>query len=369
MVIGKKYYYKIVPKGSSFTFKENYFFYSEDKERIFHGNITLKNQKQINNFGRNLRYTEIVDGWLEIKQDYQTNITDLANLSTLKNVESLYLNYIYGLKSLWGLHNITMVSKGVSISNLPNLVKIELNNLSYIGGNLTIQDNAYLETISLKKLDSLFGDLIIGGSLTVLLYNKYGFYVNRSGVGNPLLENIFLDKLNPNFFRGGVYIYKNESLKNLDFLKNLEGTYKSLVIWDNDALTDIRGLSNFSAVAESFVLAENDNLISTKGLENIRIVGFGILLSGNKNLKDVRLLSLDTVGQFHIVNNNKLENLSDLIALRKTGIGFSVYDNNNLSDFCGLNNLCKYGDYNNKFNVKGNSYNPSKANIINGYCK
>ena len=60
--VGKKYYYKVVPKGSSFVFDENSFFYQEQGVKIFDGNTSLNNQDEITNFGQKSftgRYTHI----------------------------------------------------------------------------------------------------------------------------------------------------------------------------------------------------------------------------------------------------------------------------------------------------------------------
>lgn len=362
---GKKYYYKVVPKGSSHKFNENYFFYKNEGVKIFDGNVILKNHEQIKGFG-GIRFTEIT-GLLQIKQDYQQNINELGWLKNLKKVGSLHLSYISGLTSLYGLHNISSVSRGdISITNVPDISEIIFDNLRFIKGSLSISGNKNLEKVSMNRLSNIYGSLLLGGDISFLNDNyRYIGQINK-GYGNAILSSISFDGLK--YIGGDICIYKNESLKNLFFLSNINGTYKDLIVWDNDELIDISALSKFTAVAQSLAIVDNNKLSNLKGLENISIVAIDMLISENSDLESINLDNLRTIGKVLIMNNPKLENLSGLNSVRNIAKGLSIYQNNLLNNFCGLKPLFRNGNVRGGTYIRSNKYNPSIWKILNGFC-
>jgi len=365
--VGKKYYYKVVPKGSSFVFDENSFFYQEQGVKIFDGNTSLNNQDEITNFGQK-SFTEIT-GALRIQQNFRRDIRELGWLQDLLKVGSIDLRYIDGLTSLYGLHNITFIKQGVYVRNITNITEIELDKLLSIGGSLDISDNKNLEKISMNKLSNIWGDLILGGKVIFLLNNTTGYSGSiDSSFGNPLVSDITFDNLN-NIY-GNINLYKNESLENLNFLRNLEGSYKDFIIWDNDALTDISALSKFKSMAQSFAIVKNDNLSNLIGLENITIVAWDMLISENDNLESINLDTLDTTSKLNISNNPNIQNISNLSSLRRIGNGgVYIYGNDKLNDYCGLYGLYEYGQVNGTTYINNNKYNPTSWGIANGYCR
>ena len=342
--IGKKYHYRLHAKGSDHEFTEHYFIYQEEGVKIFDGNVFLDNQERIRKFGG--RGFSEVTGDLDIEQNFRRDIRELGWLSSITKVGSIYLKYVDGLESLYGLHNISIISGSLFISNLPSLKNISLDELLVIGGSLSFYENKILETISVQKL------AVIGG----------GLYLRH----NPLLSSVASDNLT-NIW-GNVEIEGNESLVDLNFLRKLKGVYQDLVIWENDALTDISALSNFTFIAQSFKLIDNDALKSSAGLENISIVSFEMLIRGNDLLEDIQMQKLDTAGEIDISHNPKIQELSGLNKLRNVAIKVSIYQNTTLSDFCGLQELYIYGGGFETY-INGNAYNPNSWQITNGYCR
>lgn len=364
--VGKKYYYKVVPKGSSFVFDEHSFFYQEYGVKIFDGNIFLDNQDEITNFGQK-SFTEIT-GILGIQQNFRRDIRELGWLQDLLKVGSISLRHLDGLTSLYGLHNIRFVSQSVYIRNLPDLTEIELDKLLSIGGSLDISDNNILEKISMIKLKHIFGDLILGGKIIFLLNNTTGYSASiDSNLGNPLVSDIAFNDLD--YIYGNINLYKNESLESIGFLSNIEGCYKSFILWNNDALYDISGLSKFTAVAQSLVVFDNDLLTSLNGLENITIIALDTFISENDNLESISLNSLETTTKLNISNNLNIQNISSLSSLRTIGNGgVYIYENDKLDDYCGLYGLYKYGQVNGTTYIYYNEYNPTTWGIANGFC-
>jgi len=363
--VGKLYYYKLVAKGSNHEFTEHFFVYQEEGVKIFDGNVYLRSQESIREFG--IQNFNEITGYLEIKQNSYRNITELGWLKSLNRLGSLYISYIDNVTSLYGLHNIDVITGTVRISHTSDLSTIELDKLLFIGGSLILYGNAKLSSLSMNRLQTIYNDIKLGGSVTFFLNEKYNFTsVTNSGDGNPLLSNISCDRLNR--VLGNIWIYKNESLEHLDFLEKLEGCYKDMIIWNNDSLTSIKGLSNFSAIAQSFALVGNDALESTEGLENITIIAIETLIYDNTQLKNINLSELKKASQVHIAHNSELENLSNLTSLREIAGTFSIYENAKLSDFCGIRPLYLYGQVKGETYITNNEYNPSINQIYNGYC-
>lgn len=361
---GEKYYYRIRAKGLSTNFfEEHSFYYYENRDiKIFDGNIELNTQEEVQSFGGQ-NFTEIT-GYLTIKQNFSRNINELGWLQHLEKVGDLELSYIDGLTSTYGLHNIYS-TKSVSINNLPNLERIEMDKLISLSG-LYIQNNARLQLISMNNLRNIFGTLNIGGSVSVFL-ETYGYFGLVTQRGNPILTNISFESLKR--IIGSIYITANESLENVDFLDKIDGVGGNLIIWNNDALTDISGLSDITAIVENFALVDNDALISSEGLEKISIIAFETLIYSNDALENIQLNSLEKTSKMHIGFNKKLETLDGLESLREIPQGFSIYSNSNLEDFCGIYPFYYYGSVSGGTYIRENKYNPSTWAIGNGYCK
>lgn len=368
--INKRYYYKIVPKGSNATFDEYSFRYKEEGVKIFDGNAELNYQEEINEFAKK-NYTDIT-GFLRIQQNFRRDIRELGWFQNLNKVGSLSLSYIDGLTSLYGLHNIFSVSGSISITNVSNIKEISFDKLFLISGSLTIAGNSSLESISMNRLYIIFGDLNIGGNISYYLDDEgHGFtsFPTSTSYGNPLVTEITFDNLNS--VRGDINFCKNESLSNLNCLSNMtEGAYEDLIIWDNDELVDITGISNLTVVAESLAIVGNDRLENLSGLNNITIIAFDLLVSGNKNLKSLNFDKIEKVGQILIENNMSLDNLTGLKNLDEVAKVISVRNNIKLDNYCGIVNLINNNGIGSYLRVYGNLWNPSTySSITNSDCE
>lgn len=171
--------------------------FEEITENIFEGDVELKSQIEVDDFGAN-KYTRI-NGNLTIESEY--NLVSIDNLSPLKD-----LNYISG--------NLT-IAYNDELESLKGL-----NDLSVVGEELNIGANEKLENISdLSALKT------VGGALK-LTSNSFG---DVSG-----LENITSIT--------SLYIKGNKNLANLDALSNVTEVKNVLEITNNDVLVDYCGL-------------------------------------------------------------------------------------------------------------------------------
>lgn len=139
----------------------------------------------------------------------------------------------------------------------------------------------------------------------------------------------------------------NSQLANFDALSNLtNAVIQKITISQSPGINSLEGLSSIEVCEGNFILSELDALESLIGLENLSVIsGFA----------DVRLSD-------GLLNLNGLENLTTVNG------GLSVSNNDILTDFCAIENLVVNGDTGPGFSTRGNAYNPTEEDILNGDC-
>ncbi len=201
-----------------------------EEENIYYGDIELKSQFDVNEFGAN-NFTNI-SGSLHINSYFgneETIITDLSPLNSIKtvgnhftvfgydilnfdgiNIESvggnIFINYCTSLTNIDGLSSITSVLGGLELSSNPLIVNVDgLNNINSLGGDLIFSSNDNLSNIEglnnlqhvggklgfygvddLSNLEELNNLQYVGGDMTF-----YGndFLFNFCGISSLLINN------------------------------------------------------------------------------------------------------------------------------------------------------------------------------------
>ena len=161
-----------------------------------YGNYYFVTQIDIDNFQSN--YPNCTD----LKGDvimgfcgYSANIYNLDGLNELTSIEGRLSIRTDGLKHLTGLNNVTFIGAELYITNNAELASLAgLNNLTSIGGFLWIMHNE-----TLASLSSLTNVTSIGGDLWV--------------TGNVALSSLTgLENIDANSITGSLYINSNSSL-------------------------------------------------------------------------------------------------------------------------------------------------------------
>ncbi|HCP47115.1 MAG TPA: hypothetical protein DIU15_13810, partial [Deltaproteobacteria bacterium] len=96
-------------------------------------------------------------------------ITDLSQLVAISDVFRTIRGSLTiggdGIADLNGLACLERVSEALKVVNAPDLRALSLPRLSFIGGGLSLVDNAGLETVDLPSLSTLEeGDLTVRGN-------------------------------------------------------------------------------------------------------------------------------------------------------------------------------------------------------------
>lgn len=182
----------------------------------------------------------------------------------------------------------------------------------------------------------------------------------------------------------------NDFITDLTPLRSIERIERTLIITDNPELESLEGLHNVNWIGQ-ILIQDNPNLISIDGLRNLNNVEYSesdqtngyessIWIRNNTSLLSIDALqNISSVKYITIANNQKLINLNGLSGLTYNyyfrtdiGCGSQPYvapycGNENLVDFCGLQNLFLNGNYE-YVRILGNAYNPTVQDIIDGNC-
>ncbi len=302
-------------------------------EKIFEGDITLKSQIEVNDFG-NEHYTKIV-----------------GSLRIIGNSNFEYINDLSPLES------ISVISEDLQIKDNPELISINLSNVRTVGGALQVTNND-----SLINLDGL-------SELSTL-----GSYI-RINDNYALLD---IDGLSSITSTSSVYVSLNNSLQNLNGLQNITTINRDIEIFNNSALENIEGLSNAIAVhLEKLRVDGNQSLISLNGLngvyvtDHLYVASNPLLLNfqGLENLTSIGLTSQGTtIPHLIIYYSDALTSLEGLENIEYVGGTVEIKNNPQLIDFCALQPLVANDDIYGYYIVMNNLYNPSEQNMIEGNC-
>ena len=195
--------------------------------------IIFTTQAQIDSFQIIYPNCTEIEGDVTIGENYV--ITDITNLNGLSVLNSIGGSLIIGGSYPW----VNPVL--ISLSGLDNVTSV--------GGNLWIRENAALT--SLTGLDNVTS---IGGWLSIF--------------NNVLLTNLIgLD--NVTSIGGGVQISSHNALTSLSGLESLTSIGGGLHISGNLALTSLSGLDNVTSIGGKLYIYYNNALTSLSGLENI----------------------------------------------------------------------------------------------------
>ena len=248
--------------------------------------IIFTTQAQIDSFQINYPNCTEIEGYVTIGDNERTNINNLYGLSALTSINgefNIYWNPLLAsltgldnieslggdlkifacdsIASLTGLENLTIIYGSLSIGHIMysgksksaycignhSLTSIDgLENLSYIGENLSIINNDNLENLTgVENLNSIGGDLVIGE-------------LGHTG--------------------HNAYCCSNQRLKTLTGLNNLVSIGGSLKVYCSDSLTSLTALSTLISIggeidigfghADSDIFG-NPLLVSIEGLDNI----------------------------------------------------------------------------------------------------
>lgn len=342
-----------------------------EEDRPYEGDVILTTQDEVNTFGKTA-YTRI-NGKLEIGA--YSNYDDIEDLTPLLNIEKieedLYIHNCSNLQNTMGLRNISHIGGYLSIYSNPNLKEItDLSKLRNVEG-ISISEN-----LSLHHIDGFDQLMEIRTSLDIFgtqLQNLNAFQnLTKIGGGLTIFDNPQLTDLNGllnlNTVGEKIIIGMNDMLVSLDGLANVSSTISRLQISNNPHLQNIEGLHNVKTT-EFVTIESNYSLKSLEGLSNIRNLRKLEVYENNSLLNLNGLNNVTNVGDLgvDIHNNNRLSSLNGLDGINQIDGPLKITGNIILRDFCVIQDLL-LNRSSGPYDVRDNFYNPTRQNIIDGAC-
>ena len=267
--------------------------------------VYLQSQKEVDSFGK-LGVVRNSKAIFILGGQGQGDITNLDALSCLKSANSLLI-VATGIEDLNGLNNLYFVGK------------------LHLQGNGSLKDLGALE--SLRELGSLL--LTENNSLEAL--------------------NLPQDLYSPNNYHSPSSKYRLRTLEIRDSsLRNLRGLeswkeIQELRLIGNNALEDLKGLENLEKI-ERLDILQNIKLKNLNGLNGLTVV---------RNMRIEQNASL--------VSSDGLDRINRIYR-------FTIGVNDNLSDFCTLEDMINNARYQ-SFSFYGNLYNPTAEDFSEGRCR
>lgn len=293
-----------------------------------------------------------------------SNCDDLVKVGTLKNLQRIEGTLSFSgcpqLVSLTGLENLKELG-GLSISGCDDLVQIgALKNLQRIEGNLSIT------TSILSDMSGLDNLTYIGGSLSLNCNVESIKWLQNVVIGGGIY--LRLDKLKTlegleqlTDIKGKLHLDQCERLINTDALVNLKNVEGDLIIERNDDMETLN-LSGLEKVEGKLRFYYND-FKTIAEMSNLVYIGGALEVDYCSELVALpRLGTLEISGGVDIKTCKKLENISNFSTLTRVGNMFKFVDTG-IADFSVLKSLLTE---NVEIYCKGNVYNPTKEDILAG---
>ncbi len=321
----------------------------DTQDGIYRNDIRLTSQGGVDSFGS--------EGWLEILGNLElggiatsSNITDLSPLSSLVVIEdNLVISFVDDLEMI-DFEHLKSVGRSISIKQNESLKYITgFNELQRITSNFLVQNNRNLEdVIGFENLETIGGELYWSSNFNLLNVQGFNTLNNVHALiigGSTRLQSINafnnLEEVDGAVGLGGSY-----ELTELQALQSLR--YAGRLDIGRMSIQNIDFLSSLEGVNEYFNLKNCPLLSDLTGLSSFKTVDFGFLEISNLPLID----NLDFL--------SGIENVNDEIFIRR---------NENLTNYCGLENLFNTNPPARGIYTEDNSYNPTTEDITNGNCQ
>ncbi len=227
-----------------------------------------------------------------------------------------YYNNSNDVESLVGFDAI---SGDLSITRIGASVLPNLENIQWVGGDVSISYNDGMKSLVGLSLASVQGSLYINGNYSLKTLKG--------------LEHI-------EFVGGGLQVKNNVQLENINGLNNIESIGETLTVEGNTKLVDVKGLESLNSVTDTLRVYDNDNLQSLQGLNNLQIAG-GLQITRNKALMSIQALGgvESLVGDLSINFNSALDSLDGLQNITSVQGDVEISMNHVMSSLQGLDGL------------------------------
>jgi hypothetical protein len=135
-------------------------------------------------------------------------------------------------------------------------------------------------------------------------------------------------------------------------------------------ITTYSPLNKLDSINGFLFLSVNSVMETMDGFKKLSYIKDYVHWGSHRKLKNLDGLSnLESVGALWILANAQLENIDGLSNLKSVETDFTVQFNEMLTDLCSLRQAVINGPIKGTFYVKGNGFDPTRADFINGTCR
>ena len=287
---------------------------SETTVNIYEGDVVLKTQQEVDDFGI-MGYQQIT-GSLTLGDRTSGTPSDITDLSAL-----IDLTTIGSKLDIWNNDNLEVFNG--------------LDTIETVAGDIEINGNDLLTSLSaLGGVGSISGELIIRGNDSLTDIDGFSSIISQASrvivERNDLLQSLSgfsgLSEIN-----GDLQIRENGSLLHLDELASLRTVRGNLVVSNNLNLNDISGIYDLELIAGIFQLTTGA-IAEIIGFNNLTEISGGLTISSLDNVTIISGFSnLIEVGGISIDNNNILSACSGFESLQNLNGDLVLLANASLS--------------------------------------
>ena len=245
---------------------------------------------------------------------------------------NIWIRWWSGLSSI-SMPQLTGVGGYFNIEDCDNLTTVTCTNLATVGGDFRLLYNGGLADVSgFPALASVGGKLDISQSV----------FTNLDPWATTL-ESI-----------GGLYLYNNANLENIDGLAYLGNSAPITIGGDvvvnynhNILFTDLPNWSGIQEIQGSFTVYDCDSLNTLGNLTGLNTIGGDVLIANNSALDHLDNFGspafAEISGYLDIYSNSTLLSISGLNTLTTVGGNIYIRSNPALQQLTGLGNVATVG--------------------------
>lgn len=313
------------------------------------------NGQQVINSPADVQNLRVCSSMGHLVVDGVAGVVDLSWLTNLETiVGSFRISDTPDLVSLTGLENLTSVGSYITIERNDSLSSLSgLAGLNSVGTYLLVSDNPLLTTLGLSNLTNIGEDLIVveNASLPQCDADAFGTAV-ASGVGNNLVTNDNEPDINGVCMGVETIVGLNCALTSSKMLNDAQlwrlagcTTFTGFLDLQGAHIYDVTPLYALETVDGSFRIWSNPPITSLQGLENLReVTGYLYFHSMLQLTSFAPLANLETVGNYlAFYKCDSVIDLAGFDSLQSVGTGIRFWAHVNLLDISGFPNLTTIG--------------------------
>jgi len=240
------------------------------------GSVSLYSQADVDDFAAYFPNCTAIQYSLNINGADIDDLSPLSNIATIGTTLEIYDNPL--LSNLDGLSDLTTLGESLTIKNNAQLTTIAgLQNLS--AANITylnIENNPMLSVCNIQAVCAALQDETVESRITnnasgcenlMAVATACGVEMPACPAGDLMLfsqqdvDDFAINYPNCTHISGGMYIYSDFSITNLDGLSSITSIESGITLEGNPDLTDISGLQNIDPqTIISLTIMDNPNL-------------------------------------------------------------------------------------------------------------